>query len=87
MTTGMVWNIRACAVTLTAVAMVTVAVAPASALRISENTIKRECQDAGGSYSTTTYRSTRYSACLYHDIYGDSYTDFYVNGEYDYTRP
>jgi hypothetical protein len=35
------WTIRTCAVTLTAVAMVTVAGAPASALPISENTHKK----------------------------------------------
>jgi hypothetical protein len=87
MTTGMVRNIRACAVTLTAVAIVTVAAAPASALRISEKTIASECREAGGTYQTMTFQSTRYSACLYHDIYGDAYADYYVNGEYDHSRP
>ena len=87
MTTGMVWNIRACVVTLTAVAMVTVAAAPASALRISENTIKRECKAANGSYSTGVKQGTRFSACAYRDIYGDVYTDYYVDGDYKGTLP
>jgi hypothetical protein len=87
MTTGMVWNIRACVVTLTAVVMVTVAAAPASALRISENTIRRECRAANGTYVSEVKQGTRFSACAYRDIYGDVYTDFYVDGEYDHTKP
>jgi hypothetical protein len=67
--------------------MVTVAAAPASALRISENTIKRECRAANGSYSTKVVEGTRFSACAYRDIYGDVYTDFYVDGDYDHTKP
>jgi hypothetical protein len=83
----MVWNIRACAITLTAIAVVTVATAPASARRISETTIRKECRDANGSYSTKVSGGTRFSACAYRDISGNVYTDFYVNGEYSSTRP
>jgi hypothetical protein len=78
---------RTCAVTLIALAMVTVAGAPASAMRISENTIKRECKAANGSYSTEVKQGTRFSACAYRDIYGDVYTDYYKNGDYYGTDP
>jgi hypothetical protein len=78
---------RTCAVTLIALAMVTVAGAPASAMRISENTIKRECRAANGSYSTSVVEGTRFSACAYRDIYGDVYTDYYLNGDYYSTLP
>jgi hypothetical protein len=87
MTIGMVWNVRACAVALTAVAMMTVANAPASARPISENTIKRECKAANGSYSTSMVEGTRFSACAYRDIDGDLYTDYYVDGDYYSTKP
>ena len=83
----MVWNIRACVVTFTAVVMGTVAAAPRQRLRISENIIRRECRAANGSYSTKVVEGTRFSACAYRDIYGDVYTDFYVDGEYDQTKP
>jgi hypothetical protein len=73
---------RICAVALT-VAMVT----PASALPISENTIRRECRAANGSYSTSVVEGTRFSACAYRDIHGDVYTDYYLNGDYYSTRP
>ena len=78
---------RTCAVTLIALAMVTVAGAPASALRISEKTIKSECLDAGGTYGTAVYQGTRFSTCTYRDYYGDVYTDYYDNGDYYGTKP
>ena len=67
----MMWNIRACAITLSAVAMVTLAAAPANARPISEGTIKRECKAANGSYTTSVVEGTRFSACSYRDIDGD----------------
>jgi hypothetical protein len=81
------WTSRICAVTLTAVALVTVAGAPASALRISEKTIKAECLDIGGTYGTVKLGGNRFSSCTYTDYYGDTYTDYYENGEYHSTRP
>ena len=77
---------RICAVTLIAVVMVTVA-APASAMPISENTIRRECRAAKGTYVTDVRQGTRFSACYYRDIYGDEYADFYADGDYYGTRP
>jgi hypothetical protein len=82
----MVLTIRACAVTLTAVAMVTVAGAAASA-PISENTIMRECRGANhGTYTTMVYDGVRYSTCTYRDIDGNRYRDYYQDGEYYSTR-
>ena len=82
---------RACAVTLIALAMVTVAGAPASALPISEYTIRRECRLAKGVYQTQVVignqQTSRFSACTYRDINGDLYTDYYLNGDYYSTRP
>jgi hypothetical protein len=84
---------RTCAVTLTAVALVTVAGAPTSALPISENTIRRECRLAKGVYETQvvysniTKQTNRFSSCSYRDINGNSYTDYYVNGDYYSTKP
>ena len=48
-----------CVVTLTAVVMGTVAAAPRQRLRISENTIRRECRAANGSYSTKVVEGTQ----------------------------
>ena len=79
---------RICAA-LIAVAIVT----PASALPISENTIRKECSLANGVYDTgvmydrATKKNDRYSLCAYPDINGDWHTDFYKNGEYQYTSP
>jgi hypothetical protein len=73
---------RICAVALT-VAMVT----PASALPISENTIRRECRAANGTYHTTLVEGTRFSTCTYRDYYGDVYTDYYADGDYYATKP
>jgi hypothetical protein len=85
------WTIRTCAATLTVVAMVTVAGAPASALPISENTIRRECRLANGVYHTQVLTangtSTRFSTCGYRDINGTWYTDYYLDGEYSSTEP
>jgi hypothetical protein len=91
MDAGLTWrkimSNRTCAVTLIALAMVTVEGAPASALRISEKTIKSECLDAGGTYGTKVLGGNRFSSCTYTDYYGDVYTDYYENGEYHSTRP
>ena len=71
--------------------MVTVAAAPASARRISETAIKRECKAAnGGTYGTEVITdsvgvSRRFSTCTYRDIGGAFYTDYYVNGQYNYS--
>jgi hypothetical protein len=68
-------------------------VTPASALPISENTIRRECRLAKGvyetqvTYSNITKQTTRFSTCTYRDINGDQYTDYYVNGDYYSTQP
>lgn len=82
---------RTCAVTLIALAMVTVAGAPASAMPISENIIRRECRLANGVYYTTVVTnkagSTRFSTCTYRDINGTSYTDYYADGDYYSTQP
>jgi hypothetical protein len=81
------WTIRTCAM-----AMVMVA-APASALPISEYTIRRECRLANGtyhtevSYSNVTKLTMRFSTCTYRDINGNQYTDYYVDGDYYSTRP
>jgi hypothetical protein len=79
------WTSPICAATLTAVALVTVT--PASALPISENTIRRECRLANGTYHTSVVEGTRFTSCTYRDIYGDRYTDYYHDGEYYSTRP
>jgi hypothetical protein len=83
----MVSTIRACAVTLTAVAMVTVAAAPASARRIAESTIRKECRAANnGVYQTSVVQridgvTTRLSSCTYRDISGNRYVDYYQDRE------
>ena len=55
------------------------------AQRISEKAIKSECWAAGGSYSTQTYGSA--SSGTYTDIDGDSWTDYYLDGEYEGAEP
>jgi hypothetical protein len=97
MVAGKTWrkimSTRICAVALTAMALVTVVSAPASALPISEYTIRRECRLAKGVYETQvvysniTKSSTRFSTCSYRDINGNSYTDYYVDGDYYSTQP
>ncbi|MGV0815260.1 hypothetical protein ABQF34_25160 [Mycolicibacterium boenickei] len=49
---------------------------------IPEGTIKAECKDAGGTYSTSTSGGQRYSSCEYKDIDGGWHSDQYVDGEY-----
>ena len=70
MVAGLTWrkimSNRACAVTLIALAMVTVAGAPASARPISENTIRRECRLANGVYTTQVLTSNGTSTRLSH---------------------
>jgi hypothetical protein len=68
--------------------MVTVAAAPASARRIAETTIRKECKAANnGTYETVVERSTgkRLSSCTYRDISGNKSTDYYHNGVYQGT--
>ncbi|MGZ6801223.1 MAG: hypothetical protein ACXVGR_15595, partial [Mycobacteriaceae bacterium] len=73
--------IAAGAMTLTAPA--------AHADKISEKTIKSECKDARGTYSTVVSRSSgeRISACTYKDNEGNESTDYYKNGHYTGTEP
>jgi hypothetical protein len=68
----MVWTIRACAVTLTAVAMVTVAAAPASA-RDSAASLEKKCREAvgkeepegaGGRSHVSRLKVQRFSDCM-----------------------
>jgi hypothetical protein len=59
----------------------------ANAQPIGEKTIKSECKDAGGTYSTAVKGNqslgfTRFSACTYKDNEGNPSTDYYANGEY-----
>jgi hypothetical protein len=58
----------------------TVTALAAHAQRLSENTIKSECKEAGGSYETEVRKGHRYSTCMYTDIDGDQYLDFYTDG-------
>jgi hypothetical protein len=82
----MVGIIRACAITLTAIAMLTVAAAPARA--IPEKTIKSECKAANnGTYKTGVVSGARFSSCTYTDNDGNKSKDFYVNGQYYSTKP
>jgi hypothetical protein len=59
----------------------------AQAAPIKESTIKKECKDACGSYTTTVKKGTRFSTCSYRDNSGDGYVDYYADGEYYSTRP
>jgi hypothetical protein len=64
----------------------TVTAPAAHAERLSENTIKSDCKAAGGTYQTESHgRNNRVSSCTYKDYYGDTYEDFYHNGEYNGT--
>jgi hypothetical protein len=67
-----------------AVATTMITTAPgAHAEPIGEKTIKSECSSAGGTYKTKTIASGyRGSSCTYKDIDGDTWTDYYANGEY-----
>lgn len=59
----------------------------AQAKPISEKTIKKECKDAGGTYTSTVKEGTRFSTCSYSDIGGDKYVDYYADGNYYSTWP
>jgi hypothetical protein len=54
----------------------------AGAQPISQQTIKRECDQAGGSYQ---WWGSGTSTCTYRDINGDLYRDYYLNGVYTRT--
>ena len=71
--------IAAGALTLTAPA--------AHADKIPEKTIKSECKDAGGSYTTSKSGGSRFSACSYKDNEGNQSTDYYMDGGYYSTKP
>jgi hypothetical protein len=68
-------------------ALASVAAPTAHAEKISESTIKSECKDVGGTYSTIVKQGTRFSTCRYRDISGDGWVDYYADGEYYSTRP
>jgi hypothetical protein len=73
-------------------AMITVIAPAAHAEPIGEKTIKSECKSAGGTYQTKAQtgprgRIIRSSSCTYKDIDGDTWTDYYGNGEYLGTDP
>jgi hypothetical protein len=75
------------AVALAMGALSSVASPAAQAKPISEKTIKKECKDAGGTYTTTVKQGTRFSTCSYNDIGGDGYVDYYADGNYYSTWP
>ena len=52
-----------------------------TASAISEQTIKSECEDIGGTYNTAVVKGHRYSSCDY-TIDGDWKSDTYTDGEY-----
>jgi hypothetical protein len=64
------------------------AFAPAAhAEPISENTIKQECKQANGSYSSANLGGgVRWSGCTYKAADGNTYTDNYNNGTYSGTN-
>ena len=64
------------------VGMLAVGAPLAAAKPLSENTIKSECKDAGGTYSTGTSKGGRLSQCVYTDISGGMHVDLYKNGVY-----
>ena len=57
-------------------------IATAEAKPIKETTIKSECKDAGGTYSSGTLAGDRLSYCRYRDNEGNPHVDGYINGEY-----
>jgi hypothetical protein len=73
-------------------AMMSVATPIANAEKLSEKTIKSECKDAGGTYTTVVKSnpnvkgSQRFSTCSYNDNEGNAYTDYYVDGTYSSTH-
>ena len=67
-----------------AVGAVVFAAAPAAhAEKLSEKTIKSECKEAGGTYQNTGATST----CVYKDIKGKKYVDYFSGGHYVTTIP
>ncbi|BBX03197.1 hypothetical protein BST36_05035 [Mycolicibacterium moriokaense] len=61
--------------------------AVAHAKPLSETTIKNECNQAGGSYSTANLGGgMRWSGCTYKAADGNTYTDNYNNGTYTTTN-
>jgi hypothetical protein len=78
---------------LIAAGVLAVAAPAASALPISERTIRSECRAVGGHYWSTFYPADSSgpalleSHCSYRDNEGNRYTDNYVNGEYEDTYP
>lgn len=79
-------RVRIVATTLAAGAIAVSALGPAlpaaSAQPISQQTIKRECSEAGGSYQ---WWGNDTSTCTYRDIDGNLYRDYYVKGVYTHT--
>lgn len=68
-----------------AIGALTATAPPAYAL--SEQTIQKECLDAGGTYSSGVDKNgDRQSSCLYTDSSGDVYMDNYTNGAYTGTN-
>jgi len=73
-------------------ALMSVATPVANAEKLSEKTIKSECKDAGGTYTTVVKGnpnvkgSQRFSTCSYNDNEGNAYTDYYVDGTYSSTH-
>ena len=54
--------------------------------RLSEGTIRRECQEVNGAYATRTTGGNRLSSCAYRDIDGALHTDYYNSGVYSHTE-
>ncbi|WP_237568397.1 hypothetical protein [Mycolicibacterium lacusdiani] len=52
---------------------------------IPESTIVNECDQAGGTYTTTVHEGKRYSKCCYRDIGGVQHCDNYQDGTYTTT--
>jgi hypothetical protein len=64
-----------------------VTAAPATGEPLTESTIKSECQQANGDYTTYTEGGHRKSTCCYNDRLGNRYCDCYTDGEYQFTTP
>jgi hypothetical protein len=71
---------------ITVCALLTVVAPAAQAEPISETTIKSECKEAGGNYSTTVAGGLRGSSCTYKANDGTTHTDNYNNGTYSGTN-
>jgi hypothetical protein len=63
--------------------------APVANAAISESTIKSECAQANGTYSSTGVAPDghTYSACCYKDYKGQKWCDSYTDGGYTVTLP